>query len=414
MKLDPLFARLARPRLLRAFADWKVGRLDLVLPDGEKHCFGPDSAMERTTLHIRSDAFFRKFAGKGDLGAGESYMDGDWSSDDLPRFCSLVLRNREYLPLDTPLSRMLNLGNDLWHRLRANTRRGSLRNIHDHYDLSNEFFATFLDGTMTYSAACFDSLDQSLEEAQQAKYRRLAEKLQLRGEDHVLEIGCGWGGFASYAARHHGCRVTGITISAEQHVLARERIRVQKLEDRVEIRFQDFRELSGRFDKIVSIEMFEALGRENWARFFRKCEEVLAPDGLVALQAIAIPDHRFDEYSRHCDWLQRYIFPGSLLMSLHHATGAMIEAGQLGVVHMEDIGVHYAETLARWRKRFFENLGEVRRLGFDERFVRMWDYYLSVCEAAFATRTLGNYQLVLSRPGNESRSGIPARRVRAA
>jgi cyclopropane-fatty-acyl-phospholipid synthase len=406
--LTRTLAPLARRSVLKALEAWSVGRLEVLLPSGLRHAFGPPDAAERATVHVRDDAFFARFALAGDMGAGESYMDGEWEADDLPAFLKLALRNRERLPLDTGLSRLANLGHDLFHRLRANTRSGSRRNIAAHYDLSNEFFGLFLDETFTYSSAFFERPGMSLADAQRAKFRRLARKAQLGPGDHVLEIGCGWGGFALHAAREHGCRVTGITISPAQFELARRRVREAGLEGQVEIRLQDYRDLEGSFDKVVSIEMFEALGREHWPAFFATLERVLAPEGLVALQAISIPDHRFEAYARHCDWLQRYIFPGSLLASVHHVTGAMIGTSRLGLESLEDIGPHYATTLRLWREAFFASLPRVRALGFDERFVRMWDYYLAVCEAAFATRTLGNLQLVLTRPCNGRLYGPPA------
>ena len=348
------------------------------------------------------------------MGVGESYVDGDWEADDLPAFLTLAAENEDRLAVGSRLTRVLNLGHDVVHFLRRNTRRGSRRNIAAHYDLSNEFFALFLDETMTYSSALFEHEDQPLADAQRHKYRSLADKAQLGPGDHVLEVGCGWGGFALLAAREYGCRVTGITVSERQHALARARIAEAGLEGRVEIRLQDYRDVSGTFDKIVSIEMFEALGREHWPVFFRKLDEVLAPQGLVALQAISLPDHRFEDYARHCDWIQRYIFPGSLLASLHHVTGAMSRVSRLGVHHLEDIGPHYALTLARWHGAFRSRLDEVRALGFDDRFIRMWDYYLAACQAYFATRRLGDLQLVLTRPGNFHIRDLPTRRAAAA
>ena len=414
MSFDTVFSRLSRPGVLGALDKWSVGRLTVDFPDGTSRTFGAPGAEPHATIHVHRDAFFRRFALQGDLGAGESYMDGDWSADDLPRFVKLVLLNRPHLPLDTALTRALNLGNDLWHRLRANTRRGSRRNIRYHYDHSNDFFSLFLDATMTYSSALFAHEEQPLAEAQRDKFRRLAEKVLVGPADHVLEIGCGWGGFAIFAAKTYGCRVTGITISEEQYRMARERVRAASLEDRIEIRLQDYRDLAGRFDKIVSIEMFEALGQENWPGFFRKCEDVLAPDGLVAIQALSVPDHRFDEYTKHCDWIQKWIFPGSLLASTLGVSRALARAGTLGIHHLDDVGIHYALTLRRWREAFFASLDPVRALGFDERFIRMWDYYLSTCEAAFETRTLGNLQLVLSRDQSRALPGIPGAAARAA
>jgi len=415
MITDAFVARAVVPRLLTTLREsWSTGRLVVELPDGQAHAFGPDDAQRSARIRIKSPVFFRRFLFGGDMGVGESYMDGEWEADDLATFLTLAAENEDQLDVATGLTKALSVGNDLRHLLRRNTRRGSRKNIAAHYDLSNEFFELFLDETMTYSSALFEFEGQPLADAQRNKYRSLAEKAQLGPEDHVLEVGCGWGGFALFAARQYGCRVTGITVSERQHSLARARVTEAGLENRVEIRFQDYRDVTGSFDKIVSIEMFEALGRGHWPVFFEKLEEVLAPRGLVALQAISLPDYRFEEYARHCDWIQRYIFPGSLLASLHHVTGAMSRVSCLGVHDLEDIGPHYAPTLARWRQAFLSKLDRVRALGFDDRFIRMWDYYLAACEAYFATRRVGDLQLVLTRPGNSSLRGVPARRAVAA
>ena len=415
MSTDSLIARFAVPRLLHTLRDsWSTGRLEVEMPDGGRHLFGPTDSPRSARVRVKSPAFFRRLLLGGDMGVGESYVDGEWEADDLAAFLILAAENEDDLAVGGRLTRILNLGHDVVHLLRRNTRRGSRRNIAAHYDLSNDFFALFLDETMTYSSALFEHEDQPLADAQRHKYRALADKAQLGPGDHVLEVGCGWGGFALLAAREYGCRVTGITVSARQHALARARIAEAGLEDRVEIRLQDYRDVAGTFDKIVSIEMFEALGREHWPVFFRKLDEVLAPRGLVALQAISLPDFRFEAYARHCDWIQRYIFPGSLLASLHHVTGAMSQVSRLGVHHLEDIGPHYALTLARWRETFRSRLEEVRALGFDDRFVRMWDYYLAACQAYFATRRLSDLQLVLTRPGNTAIRDLPASRAVAA
>ena len=415
MKADRLIARILAPSLLRVLERWSTGRLTLELPGGERRSFGPPGAQPHARVRVNSPAFFRRLLLGADVGFGESYTAGEWDTDDLVTLLTLVAQNEERLSLAGPLSRTANLGNDLLHRLRRNTRRGSRRNIGFHYDLSNEFFRLFLDEeTMTYSSALFESADQPLAAAQRNKLRVLAEKAQLAPGDHVLEIGCGWGGFATFAAREYGCRVTGITVSRRQYEAARERVAAAGLGDRVEIRLQDYRDLRGRFDKVVSIEMFEALGREHWPAFFRKLDEVLAPNGVVALQTISIPDHRFEGYARHCDWIQKHVFPGGLLASLHHVTGAMIRTSRLNVHHLEDIGPHYALTLARWREAFLRRLDAVAALGFDERFVRTWDFYLAVCQAWFATRRLGDLQIVLTRPGNTALAGVPVRRTVAA
>jgi cyclopropane-fatty-acyl-phospholipid synthase len=410
MTLDDLVARAAAPSLLRALDRWHEGRLAVELPDGSVHRFGPEAARERARVRVKSPAFFRRLALQADIGFGESYVAGEWEASDLPAFLALVARNEEALAVGGGLARLANLGNDLLHRLRRNTRRGSRRNIAHHYDLSNEFFRLFLDEeTMTYSSALFEHAGQDLAAAQRNKFRSLAEKARLSPGDHVLEIGCGWGGFALYAAREHGCRVTGITISRRQHAFARQRVAEAGLDEHVDVRLQDYRDLTGRFDKVVSIEMFEALGREHWPVYFGKIDEVLAPQGIAVIQSISVPDHRFEAYERHCDWIQKHIFPGGVLASVHHATGAMIRSSRLNVHHLEDVGIHYAATLERWRLAFLARLPEVRALGFDARFVRMWDYYLASCQAYFATRRIGNLQIVLTRPGNAALGAIPAR-----
>jgi cyclopropane-fatty-acyl-phospholipid synthase len=341
-------------------------------------------------------------------------MDGDWDVDDLPRFLALVLDQSDSFGVEGPLARLGNLLNDVRHRLRANTRAGSRRNIRAHYDLSNELFATFLDETMTYSCAVFDDLGQPLADAQRNKYVRLARAVGLRGGDHVLEIGCGWGGFATWAAAHTGCRVTAATISESQYAFTRERVRAAGLAGRVEVVLADYRDLAGTYDRIVSIEMFEAVGFEHWPTFFASCERLLAPSGLVALQAITLPDHRFAAYRRRTDFLQRYIFPGGELGAVGGMAHAMAAAGTLGIHRLDDIGIHYAETLARWRHAFLAAVPQVRALGFDDRFVRMWDYYLASCQALFATRQVGTVQMVLTRPGNRALPAIPGRQAVAA
>ena len=244
-----------------------------------------------------------------------------------------------------------------------------------------------------------------LPQAQQRKFDSFLYKLDVRGGDHVLEIGCGWGGFAIHAAATRGCRVTGITISQEQFDLARQRVAAAGLADRVDVRLCDYRDLSGRFSKIVSIEMLEAVGREHWPAFFAKCHEVLAPGGTIGIQTISMPDHRFEAYARHVDWIQKYIFPGGLLPSISELCRAMAVGTPLTIRQVTDIAPHYAKTLARWKRAFFDRLPDVRALGFDDRFVRMWDFYLSTCEAAFRTRSLGNLQLVIGRAGEVPRDG---------
>jgi cyclopropane-fatty-acyl-phospholipid synthase len=398
--LDSVIAPVARRRLLAALAHWRVGRLTVHLPDGTEFVAGARDADLHATLWIERDAFFRHFALRGDLGAGESYMAGDWRTDDLARFVELVLRN-QHVALDSGLSRLVNLPNDWLHRRRQNTRAGSRRNIHAHYDLSNDLFETFLDPSMAYSSAVFARGDESLEEAQQAKFRAWGERLQPRAGQHVLEIGSGWGGLAIHLAATYGCRVTSVTVSREQHALARQRVAAAGLDHLVDIQLRDYRDVTGQFDRVVSIEMIEAVGREFWPAFFGKIDEVLAPGGRVGIQAITMVDHRFDEYVRHCDWIQKYIFPGGLLPCLREVCAVAAAHTRLGVVGVEDRPLDYARTLQLWRARFFERLDTVRALGFDQRFVRMWEYYLATCEAAFRTRNLGLLHLTLARTGED-------------
>jgi cyclopropane-fatty-acyl-phospholipid synthase len=267
-----------------------------------------------------------------------------------------------------------------------------------------------LDPTMTYSCAYWERPEQTLEEAQRAKLRRICEKLLLGPGDHVLEIGCGWGSFAIHAAGEHGCRVTGLTLSTAQAELARQRVRAAGLDRLVEIRVDDYRAVAGRYSRIASIEMLEAVGLREYPTFFRACDRLLAPEGVAVLQTIGVPDRRFERYRRTPDWIQRYVFPGSLLPSLEALTRA-IAGTRLMVVGLEEIGIFYARTLREWRERFLARLDDVRALGYDRRFERIWTFYLASCEAAFATRTLRDMQLVLTRPGNGSLPDLPAPRI---
>ena len=398
---DRLIAPIARRRLVESLAALRVGRLTVHLPDASVIEAGDPDADLHATMWIARDAFFRKFALGGDLGAGESYMDGDWRTDDLCRFVELVLRNQDYLPLDSWLSRALNLPNDWLHVRRRNSRRGSRRNIRAHYDLSNELFATFLDQTMAYSSAVFHSGDEALEDAQRQKFERWCEALRIGPTDHVLEIGSGWGGFAIHAAETRGCRVTGITVSEQQLALSRQRVAAAGLAERVAIEFCDYRDVRGQYSRVVSIEMIEAVGERYWPAFFSKIDEVLAPGGVAGIQSITMVDHRFNAYRRHCDWIQKYIFPGGLLPSVREIASVCAADTRLGLVALEDRALDYARTLLAWRRQFFSQLDQVRDLGFDDRFIRMWEYYLATCEAAFRTRNLGLVHFVLARAGDD-------------
>jgi len=287
----------------------------------------------------------------------------------------------------------------IFHAFNRNTRQGSRKNIAAHYDLGNEFYALWLDPTMMYSAAYFDTDSTTLDEAAVAKLDRICRKLDLSEQDSVIEIGTGWGGFAIHAARHYGCHVTTTTISKEQHDYAKQAIRDAGLEDRITLLFQDYRDLTGRFDKLVSIEMIEAVGHEYHDTFFRKCCELLKPEGQMLLQAITIADQRYDTYKKGVDFIKRYIFPGGCLTSVTDMSRTLTAHTDMRVIHLEDIGSHYATTLRHWHDRFFARIDQVREMGYSDSFVRMWQFYLAYCESAFVERAIGDVQMLIMKPG---------------
>jgi cyclopropane-fatty-acyl-phospholipid synthase len=346
---------------------------------------------------VHDDRLVLRLLLRGEMGAGEAFVAGEWSSEDLVGVIRLFLRATRARGLESPLTRLAQLPSLLRHRRAANTPAGSRRNIHAHYDLGNEFYRLFLDDdTLAYSCALWPAPGVTLAGAQRAKLDRLCDWLALSPRDHLLEIGCGWGGMAIHAAATRGCRVTAITVSREQHELASARVAAAGLADRVAIEFRDYRQLTGRFDKIVSIEMLEAVGYEYLQDYFRTCARVLAPGGRFALQTITMPDDRFDAYRRRVDWMQAYIFPGSCIPSLGTIRSAAVAAG-LTITQLDDIGTDYAPTLRAWRANFLSRLPRVRELGFDEPFVRTWLLYLAFSEAAFTERTLGDHQLLFAR-----------------
>lgn len=351
-------------------------------------------------VEVRDPGFWQAVAFGGSVGAGEAYMEGSWQCTDLTGLVRLLLRNRDVLDgmegglarLSAPLRRLL-------HRLNRNTLSGSRRNIAAHYDLGNDFYRLWLDETMMYSSALFERPGMSLTEASTAKLARICRTLDLQPDDHVLEIGSGWGGFALHAAGRHGCRVTTITLSRQQFEMVRERVESAGLTDRVEVRLTDYRDLDGLYDKLVSIEMVEAVGANHLTTYFRQCDRLLKEDGAMLLQAITIADQRYEAALKDVDFIQKHIFPGGFLPSVTALTAAMTAASNLRTVHLEDIGLHYAETLSRWRRNFFDHLDAVRAMGFDERFIRMWEFYLCYCEGGFRERDIGTVQMLLTKPG---------------
>lgn len=377
-----------------------VGSVEVVTPDGRVRQHGAPEAALRARIVVRDWAFFRRLVHGASVGAGESYFLGEWDVDDLVSLIRIVIANRPALRTITPTALIEVAGDLAWHALRANRLGRAKRNIEEHYDLSNELYATFLDETMTYSCAYFPRPGAPLAEAQRAKWDRIIAKARIEPGMHVLEVGCGWGGFAIHVARELGCRVTGITLSERQAEWARRAVAEAGLEDRIDVRIVDYRELEGTYDRIVSIEMLEAVGHRYLGTYFAALDRLLAPDGLAVVQVITIPEQRERAYRRRPDYIQRYVFPGGYLPSLAAMTTAMGRDSRLFVQDVEDIGIHYAETLRNWRERFLAARERVHAIGFDERFVRRWEFYLAYCEGAFLARYLGDLQLVLARPMN--------------
>ncbi len=385
----------------------KQGGLSIEYPDGRVYHFGEPGAPVTARIILRDDAeFFRRCVFYGNVGLGEAYTDGIWDTHDIAAVISWFIRNTAALQgssgstSNLPGVNLLKLISWFQHVKRENTVSTSRKNIAEHYDLGNDFYRLWLDSTMTYSSARFERADQSLAEAQASKYDALCKRLKLVPSDHVLEIGCGWGGFATHAARHYGCKVTGVTISEAQAAYARERVKREGLEDLIEIQIQDYRHIEGRFDKIASIEMLEAVGDKYHHSFFTKCAEVLKPEGLLGVQMITVPDCGYQSLKKGVDWIQRHIFPGSLLLSVGRINEVLLKTGDLFMHHLEDLGADYAKTLSTWHVNFNASLEQVRALGFDESFIRSWNYYLKYCEAAFATRNISVVQAVYTRPNN--------------
>jgi len=391
----------ARKAVFRMLEDVRHGALEVICPE-RTYLFGEGGTGLRAAIAVHDERFFSRVLWGGDDAAGDSYVDGDWSSPDPVAVVRLAARNLSELEGGNPL---LSFANRLFHRLRhrmnRNTVVGSRRNIQAHYDLSNDFFRLFLDRNMVYSSALYQHADDSLEQAQIEKLDRICRKLRLGPDDHVLEIGTGWGAFALHASRNYGCRITTTTISREQHDEARQLFAgAGEAGARIKLLLEDYRNLQGSFNKLVSIEMFEAVGLDYYDAFFSICDRLLTPDGCVVMQVITMNEHRFDAYRKQSDWIQRRIFPGAQLASIREILNSLVRSTRLSLYNVEDIGLHYAYTLAEWRRRFHESIEEVRALGLDEAFCRMWDYYLAYCEGAFRERHISDIQLMLTKNAN--------------
>lgn len=393
---------IARRAVLRQLSDLRRGAITLIDQSGET-LLGEVSHSGQSTLHINlrviDRRFFRHAALGGSLSVAESYLRGQWECDDLTALFRIFLRNMDTTDrMDRGISRLVKIAHKLYHWWHANSKEGSQRNIHAHYDLGNEFFRLMLDDSMAYSSGIFLSPESTLFEASTEKIDRLCRKLDLRPTDHLLEIGTGWGGLAIHAAKKYGCRVTTTTISQQQFDVAKQRIADSGLTDRITLLQQDYRDLSGQYDKLVSVEMIEAVGYRYFDTYFRKCSELLKPDGSFILQGIVMPDRRYSQYLRSVDFIQRYVFPGGCLPSMGSILQSVGRVTDLRFVHAEDFGTHYAQTLREWRQRFHERLAEVKSLGYSDHFVRLWNYYLCYCEAAFDERYTGVVQIQFDKP----------------
>ena len=403
--MTPL-ARVTERLTFRALGRLRGGDVVLRYPDGRGRRFGDGSGHAVVVDVRRPEALWRKIGRRTRVGFGEAYVDGDWDCDDLVGLLALLGRNL-HVASGRPGLRALHAVQRLRPHLATRQRPHVAKdNIHAHYDLGNDLFALMLDPTMTYSCAYWEQPEMTLEQAQLAKLRRVCEKLRLDQDDHLLEIGCGWGGLAVFAARETGCRVTGLTISPAQAQLARERVAAAGLSSRVEIVERDYRELEGTYSRIASIEMIEAIGHAEYETYFSALDRLLAPDGIAVVQTIGVPDEQYERYRRTPDWIQQYVFPGALLPSLEALSSAVART-RLIILGLEEIGIGYAPTLRAWRGNIERNVDAVRALGYDERFLRTWRYYLSFCEAGFAIRALRDMQIVLSRPFNDSLPPTP-------
>ncbi|WP_051938724.1 SAM-dependent methyltransferase [Luteibacter sp. 9135] len=391
--------RFLRRMLLSRMAGLRHGRLTILDAMGGTTLGELVDGAPDVRLDVKDMAFYRAVAANGSVGAGEAFMDGQWTCDDLVGLIRLLVRNRDRLDgMETGLARMGGLAMKAWHALRANTRLGSRRNIAAHYDLGNDFFRLFLSADLMYSSALWQGEDDDLETASTRKLDRICQWLDLKPGDRVLEIGTGWGGFAIHAARHYGCHVTTTTISREQFALAGERVAAAGLGDRVTLLLEDYRDLTGSYDKVVSIEMIEAIGAAYQETYFAKIASLLRPGGRVLLQAITIEDHRYAQALRSVDFIKRFIFPGSFIPSVQGMLEAKTRACDLALVRLEDFGGSYARTLHAWRVRFMARLADVREQGFDTRFMRMWEFYLAYCEGGFIERSIGVSHLLLEKP----------------
>lgn len=401
---DSLFVKI----VLGILNNMNKGNLNVVFPWGEEMKFGGDDSSITANIKITDPRFFKKVVLYGDIGFGEAYVEGYWETESITNVISWMILNVENNPAISGGSRrfspisILKYINKVYHKMNLNSRTGSRRNISSHYDLNNDFFRLWLDESMTYSSAIFKSEQTTLLEGQIEKYDRICRELKLKPTDHVLEIGCGWGGFSAYAAKNYGCRITAVTISKEQFDFALKRINDNNLSGQVEVLLKDYRDIEGQFDKIVSIEMIEAVGHEFLPAYFSKIDQLLKKDGAVALQAITSHDSNYKQLRKGVDWIQKHIFPGSLLPSIGIINEVVNKTSNMHLHSLMGFGYDYARTLKEWREKFNSRVEDIMQLKFDTEFVRKWNYYLSYCEAAFKMRNINVVQLVYTRPNNRN------------
>lgn len=387
------------------FSKIKIGTLEVIFKDKTTKLYGEKNLEDKITLEIYNNRFFIKTVLYGDIGFAESFIDRDFETSNLTKLIELALLNAKYLGTtsENEKNKLINLMpffNRFKHSLRRNSKTNARKNISAHYDLSNDFYKLMLDKTMMYSSAVFENKDQDLYDAQKNKLEKLSSKLNIKDGSKVLEIGSGWGAMAIHLAKDKKCDVTTVTLSVEQKKLCKERFKKEGIEDKIDILLKDYRDLKGKFDAIIAVEMFEAVGREYFHIFFKKCQELLKPSGVLVLQVITIPDQRYKAYSKGSDFIQKYIFPGGHLPSILKILETTSKHTRLNLNHLEEFTEHYAKTLNIWHENFENNLDEVKKLGFDDYFIRMWKMYLNYCEAGFLTRNINLHQLVFTRDQN--------------
>ncbi|GAB1264987.1 class I SAM-dependent methyltransferase [Aurantivibrio infirmus] len=399
-KSRPILNGVARSAVHKVLQHLRFGKL-IIEENGEVFTFGETTENFDlvANIYVHDSVAYRDVLLEGTVGAGESYMLNQWSSPDLLKVIRIFVANMAVIErMDGNTSWFSKLSSSVIHHLNINTKRGSKRNISAHYDLGNDFFDLILDKKMMYSAAIYPDKDSDLETAANNKLEKICQKLQLKPTDHLLEIGTGWGGMAIYAAKNYGCKVTTTTISQQQFDYAKAWVEKEGLQDRIELLLEDYRDLTGTYDKLVSIEMIEAVGHKFYKSYFSQCSSLLKDDGLMVIQAITIADQRFQQAKSAVDFIQKYIFPGGCLPSNEVIAKQVSNATDMQIVGLEDITSHYARTLKDWRRRFFSNLDEVKRQGFNSRFIRMWEFYLCYCEGGFAERVISTAQIVFAKP----------------